>query len=85
MMRRVGGPKKCIPKRLDREAAIEHQFSEGKMLEDRKSHMHTHNPAHKIPEAVDLHTSNQGPIGYVGELAVNIGWRVAILRGAARA
>ena len=46
--------------------------------------MHTHNPAHKkIPEAVDLHTSNQGLIGYVGELVSNIAWRVAIPRGAA--
>ena len=53
------------------------------MLDDRKNHMHTHNPAHKkIPEAVDLHISDQGLISYVGELVSNIAWRVAILQGA---
>jgi hypothetical protein len=51
---------------------------------DRKSHMHTHNPADKkIPEAIDLHTGDQRLIGHIGELVGNIAWRVAILQGAA--
>jgi hypothetical protein len=54
------------------------------MLDDRKSHMHTHNPAHKkIPKVVDLHTSDQRLISHIGELVGNIAPRVAIVRGAA--
>jgi hypothetical protein len=54
------------------------------MLNDRKSSIHTHNPAYKkIPEAVDLHTRHQCFAGHICELIGSTTKRVPFLRDTA--
>jgi hypothetical protein len=70
----------------DSRANIRNEVLEGLILDDLKSHMHTHNPAYqKIPETVSLHVGNQGFISYVADLLDDgLRWGIDLLALAIR-